>query len=34
MNLPTWAYIIMTILGAAGVISLMWFGYFSDKSEK
>ncbi|AEP86879.1 hypothetical protein GYO_2250 [Bacillus spizizenii TU-B-10] len=34
MDLSTWAYIIFTIMGAAGFVSLMWFSYFSDKAEK
>lgn len=34
MDIPTWAYIIFTVIGAAGFISLMWLSYFSDKNEK
>lgn len=34
MDLPTWAYIIFTIIGAAGFISIMWFSYFSDKADQ
>ncbi len=34
MDLPTWAYIICIIIGAAGFLSLMWFSYFTDKAEK
>ncbi|CAM3714815.1 hypothetical protein BAIN110137_18955 [Bacillus inaquosorum] len=34
MDLPTWANIIFTIIGAAGFISLMWFSYFSDKADQ
>lgn len=34
MDLPTWAYIIFTIIGAAGFICLMWFSYFSDKADQ
>lgn len=34
MVLPLWAYIIFTITGAAGFISLMWFSFFADKIEK
>ncbi|AIU81321.1 hypothetical protein SRCM100730_01802 [Bacillus velezensis] len=34
MNLLNWTYIISTIIGADGFISLLWFSYFNDKGEK
>lgn len=34
MDSLQWTYIIFTIIGATGFISLMWFSYFSDRTEK
>ncbi|AOC91207.1 hypothetical protein BARD7_01737 [Bacillus amyloliquefaciens] len=34
MDLSAWLYVIFTIIGAAGFLSLLWFSYFNDKAEK
>lgn len=34
MDLLNWTYIISTIIGAAGFISLLCFSYLNNKSEK
>ena len=34
MDIPMWAYIVVGILAVAGFISIMWFSFFLDKSEK
>lgn len=34
MDIPMWAYIVVVILAVAGFISVMWFSFFLDKSEK
>jgi hypothetical protein len=34
MDIPTWAFVLVGILGVIGLVSLMWFSYFVDKSER
>lgn len=34
MDLLNLTYIISTIIGAAGFISLLWFAHLNNKSEK
>lgn len=34
MDLLNWTYILSTTIGAAGFISLLWFSYLNNKSEK